>query len=96
MTWSPEMKIIDQLATSDLPMSVICSLLGGNEHARKILIHYVGKGVVVFAQQETVMPLWQSLGLLRGPQPLEQHDQIRVSLTSYGANAFEKGTWDSI
>jgi hypothetical protein len=96
MGWSPEMELIDQLKGSDLPLSLVCRLLGGDEHARKVLGHYLGKEIVVFARQETVMPIWQSLGLLRSAQPLEQQDQVRVSLTNYGAKAFENGTWETI
>lgn len=96
MTWSPELEIIDQLLDDDLPLPVVCRLLGSDKSSRKVLGQYVSKGVVVFAQQETVIPLWQSLGLLRSPQPLEQHDQIRVSLTSYGTKMFENEGWDTI
>jgi hypothetical protein len=93
MPWLPEMEMIDQLIGGDLPLTAVSRLFDSDERARKVVGLYLGKGIVVFIRQESTMPLWESLTLLRNPEPLERHEEVRVSITDYGARAFESGAW---
>ena len=95
MPWLPEMEMIEQLIGGDLPLAAVRSLFDSDERARKVVGLYLGKGIVVFTRQECTMPLWESLALLRNPEPLERHEQVRVLLTEYGARAFESGAWNA-
>ncbi len=96
MSWPPEMEVIGQLLGGDLPLPIVCHLLGGDERARQVLGHYINKGAVVFAEHDRPIPLWQSRDLLRALEPLEERNDILVSLTDFGAKAFGSGAWDTI
>ena len=89
MAVEPVLEMIEQLRSGDLPLPVIRRLFESDEYARKVFGVYLNKGFIVFAELGRAMLLWDSLALLRDPEPLERHEQVRVSLTDYGASAFE-------
>jgi len=96
MSWPSEMEMVDQLCGGDLPLPVICSFFRDDAHARQVLGHYISRGVVVFLGRDGELAIWTSLEITRDPVPLNGRADVRVSLTSKGAKAFEDGTWSDI
>lgn len=97
MTWQPEMELVDQLLGDDLPLSTVVSALFRNDdHAVRVLSRYVQNGVLTLTRNGEPLAMWESQQLLRDASGLGNLVDISASLTEKGAQAFEKGIWDSL
>jgi hypothetical protein len=94
---SPELEMIDQLLGGDLSLPVVRGFFPDDDRARRALANYVSKGVVLFiTDKEGVLPKWKCEEMFRRLEPLEHHNEVRVSLTHKAAKMFDEGDWSKL
>ena len=101
MPVSPELEIIDQLEGGPLPLKVAIGFFPDREQALRVLLIYVGNGIVRIlhsSEPNSALKEWEVLALTRRPSD-EAHledDSLMVELLPEGARRWNAGEWGEI